>query len=277
MATIGPPTTGNSGVPTNPHGERDVREIRYPNGGSFRTRYSDDELAQINAMMARRRQEAAAASAALFPPPHVVAQREEEAWRTVRAAIPAALEAREALRQAHQVRGAAQREVDQRREVLERARQHRAAMQDELEQAEREEERKAAEAAKVVVLALAREQPVADKPPADPGGLFDVVGNIRRRRDQAQAAIAIISQDLAAAEGALRSAVRDVEKAAEVVAADRWLTLSDEIDAREAALERLVGRRRELGVTLTSGGKISRAAVGGLVRQLAVDAEADLG
>jgi hypothetical protein len=80
MAVIGPPRTGNSGVATNPHGEREVREIRYPNGGSFRTRYTDDELAQINELMARRRQESAAASAALFPPPAVVAERERAAW-----------------------------------------------------------------------------------------------------------------------------------------------------------------------------------------------------
>jgi hypothetical protein len=276
MATIGPPTTGNSGVPTNPHGEREVRVIPYRRGGDFRTRYTDAELAQIDAMMAKRREEAAAASAALFPPPHVVARREEEAWRTVRKSIPAAPEGRAALRLAHQARGAAQGEVDRQREVLERARQHLAAMQDELEQAEREEERASAEAAKVVVLALAREQPVADEPPADPGSLFDVVGNTRRRRDQAQAAITIVEKDLAAAETALNRARQGVERAAEIVAADCWLVVSDQIDEAEAELEKLIARRRETGVSLNSTGRVTRTT-GGLVQQLAIDAETDLG
>jgi hypothetical protein len=277
MATSGPPTTGNSGVPTNSFGEREVREIRYPHGGSFKTRYTDDELAQIDAMMAKRRQESAAASLALFPPQAVVAERERAAWEAVRKSIPAAPEGRTALRRAHQVRGAAQGEVDRQREVLARAKGHLAAMQGELEQVEREEQRAAAEAAKVVVLALAREQPVADEPPADPGGLFDVIGNTRRRRDQAQAAIAIVEKDLAAAETALRSATREVEKAAEIVAADAWLRLSDEIDQCELALAAVVERRHATGVWLNSGGKISSTPAGGLVRQLAVDAEADLG
>jgi hypothetical protein len=276
MAVSGPPTTGNSGVPTNPHGEREVRVIRYPNGGEFRTRYTDAELAQIDELMAKRRAESQAASAALFPPPHVVAQREAEQWAATRAAIPAAPEAREALRQAHQTRRTAQGEADRQREVLARAKGHLAAVQDELEQAEREEQRASAEAAKVVVLALAREQPVADERPADPGGLFDVAGNTRRRRDQAQAAIAIIEKDLGVAELALNRARQGVERAAELVAADYWLVVSDQIDEAEAALERLIARRRETGVSLNSTGRVTRTT-DGLVRQLVVDAEADLG
>jgi hypothetical protein len=55
-------TRTGSTIATNPLGEREVREIRYPNGRSFRTRYTDDELAQINATMERRRQESTAAS-----------------------------------------------------------------------------------------------------------------------------------------------------------------------------------------------------------------------
>jgi hypothetical protein len=170
-----------------------------PGGGTFTTKFTADELPQIDAMMERRRQETAAAAAAMFPPPHLAAQREAEQWATTRAAIPAAPEARAALRQAHQVRGAAQGAVDRQREVLDRARQHLAAMQDEFEQVEREEQHKAAEAAKVVVLALAREQPVVD----EPIGLLDVVGNIRRRRDQAQSAVGIVEKDLQGAEAAL--------------------------------------------------------------------------
>jgi hypothetical protein len=273
MAVSGPPRTGSSGVPSNPHGEREVREIRYPNGGSFKTRYTDDELRQIDELMAKRRAESQAASAALFPPPHIVAQREREQWAATRAAIPAAPEAREALRQAHQVRGAAQGEVARQREVLARAKGHLAAIQSEFEEAEREEQHQAAEAAKVVVLALARSQPVADEPSADPGGLFDVVGNIRRRRDQAQAAIAIVEKDLAAAETALRSATREVERAAETVAADRWLTLSDVIEEREAALAELVARRRDTSVWLSSNGRITRSP-GGLLARLIGDPEA---
>jgi hypothetical protein len=52
------------------------------------------------------------------------------------------------------------------------------------------------------------------------------------------AAVTIIEKDLRVAETALARAARDVEKAAEMLGADAWLRLSDEIDAREAELER---------------------------------------
>jgi hypothetical protein len=73
----------------------------------------------------------------------------------------------------------------------------------------------------------------------------------------------------------LTRAARGVEKAAEIVAADAWLVLSDGIDEREAALAEVIDRRRELGVSLSSAGKITRT-MGGLVQQLIADPEAPL-
>jgi hypothetical protein len=291
MATSGPPTTGSSGVPSEPFSQREIRVIRKPGvTGEFLTRWSDAELAIIDAEMARRRQESAAASAALFPQPHVVAQREAEQWARTRAAIPAASEARAALRQAHQVRSAAQGEVDQKREVLARAKGHLAAMEDELGAVEQAEERTADKAARGLAVALAQGvQPAGDAAidfassedtSADTSSFWpdhvDRVGIARRRRDQATAALGIVEKDLGTAEAALTRAARDVEKAAEVVAADAWLRLSDEIDAAKSVLAELTERREGTGVWLSATGKITRPpAGGGWVRQLIVAPEAD--
>jgi hypothetical protein len=271
MATSGPPTTGSSGVANEPFSQREIRVIRKPGvTGEFLTRWSDAELAIIDAEMARRREESAAASAALFPPPHVAAAAEEERWKAVRAAIPAAAEARSALCQAHEVRSAAQSAVDQKREVLARATGHLAAMEDELGAVEQDEARTADKAAKGLVLALAQGGELA----GDVVDHVDRVGVARRRRDQAQAASAIIEQDLRAAETALTRAARDVERAAEVVAADQWLELSDRIGEVETELARLTAKRHETGVWLAPAGRITRTQ-GELVRRLIADPAAD--
>jgi hypothetical protein len=270
MATSGPPTTGNSGVPTNPLTQRESRVIPLPGGGSFTTKYSDSELAQIDAAMAQRRAESQAASAALFPPPAVAAAAEEERWKATRAAIPVAAEARQRLREAHEVRGAAEDEVIRQREVRDRARRHLARMADELDAVEKDEKQVSAEAAQALAQALA----TGASPPAEAEGHVERITAARRKRDQAQAAADIVETESAAVEAALTRTSRAVERAAEIVAADAWLVLSDEIDEAKAALAELTERREETGVWLSATGKVTRTT-GKLVSRLLVDFAAD--
>jgi hypothetical protein len=148
---------------------------------------------------------------------------------------------------------------------------------------EKDEERASAEAAKVLAKALATgaqrsaeassegvpagTSSSVDVPagtPTSPGSV-EAVFSARRNRDQAAAAIEIVEKELAAAEMALTRAGRDVERAA-----DRWLSLSDEIDELETELARLTDLRHETGVTLNAGGRITRA-MGELVRRLIAD------
>jgi hypothetical protein len=262
------------GVANEPFSQRELRTILRPGQtGTFQSRHTDEELAEIDAAMVRRREEAVAASVMLFPQPHEAARRVAEQWASTRAAIPDETEARAQLRQAHETRREAENEVARQREVFSRAQLHLAAMHDKLGGLEATEHAGAAAAAKGLVAALSR----GDQHTPHGIDMRDRLEAARRRRDQAADAVELVAAELTAAESVLTQTTRDLGKAAEIVAADAWLRLSDEIDQCELALAAVVERRHATGVWLTSGGKIERTAAGGLVRQLAVDAEADLG